>query len=97
MKPMEMIVSKCSSETLSVGVVPAPELQPGNTSGAAKSAAGAGPTEERVSRAARVGTWSSSALLGYSSTAARVFPVSPGSSIWLIIQFVAASIPVFPV
>lgn len=35
---MEMMVSKFSSEMLSVGVVPAPELQPGNTSGAAKSA-----------------------------------------------------------
>lgn len=51
LKPMETIVSKCSSETLSVGVVPAPELQPGNTSGAAKSAPDH-TTTQRVSRAA---------------------------------------------
>lgn len=39
LKPMETMVARCSSERLSVGVVPAPELQPGNTRGAAKSAA----------------------------------------------------------
>ncbi|TNN54527.1 hypothetical protein EYF80_035230 [Liparis tanakae] len=36
---METMVARCSSERLSMGVVPAPELQPGNTRGAAKSAA----------------------------------------------------------
>lgn len=35
---METIVARCSSERLSVGVVPGPELLPGNTSGAEKSA-----------------------------------------------------------
>lgn len=39
LKPMETMVARCSSERLSVGVVPGPELQPGNTRGAAKSAA----------------------------------------------------------
>lgn len=39
LKPMETMVARCSSERLSVGVVPAPELQPGNTRGAEKSAA----------------------------------------------------------
>jgi len=34
---METMVARCSSDRLSVGVVP--ELQPGNTSGAEKSAA----------------------------------------------------------
>ena len=36
---METMVARYSSERLSVGVVPAPELQPGNTRGAEKSAA----------------------------------------------------------
>lgn len=35
---MDTMVARCSSERLSVGVVPAPELQPGNTRGAEKSA-----------------------------------------------------------
>lgn len=35
---METMVARCSSERLSVGVVPGPELQPGNTRGAEKSA-----------------------------------------------------------
>lgn len=39
LKPMETMVAKCSSERLSVGVVPGPELQPGNTKGAEKSVA----------------------------------------------------------
>lgn len=39
LKPIETIVARCSSERLSVGVVPGPELQPGNTRGAEKSAA----------------------------------------------------------
>lgn len=38
LKPMETMVARCSSERLSVGVVPGPELQPGNTRGAEKSA-----------------------------------------------------------
>lgn len=37
LKPIEMIVARCSSDKLSVGVVPAPELQPGRTKGAEKS------------------------------------------------------------
>lgn len=36
---METMVARCSSDRLSVGVVPGAELQPGNTSGAEKSAA----------------------------------------------------------
>lgn len=39
LKPMETMVARCSSETLSVGVVPGAELVPGNTMGAEKSAA----------------------------------------------------------
>lgn len=39
LKPIETMVARCSSERLSVGVVPGPELQPGNTRGAAKSTA----------------------------------------------------------
>lgn len=38
LKPMETMVARCSSETLSVGVVPGAELVPGNTMGAEKSA-----------------------------------------------------------
>lgn len=39
LKPMETMVARCSSEKLSVGVVPGAELVPGNTKGAEKSAA----------------------------------------------------------
>lgn len=39
LKPIETMVARCSSDRLSVGVVPGPELQPGNTKGAEKSAA----------------------------------------------------------
>lgn len=39
LKPMDTMVARCSSEMLSVGVVPGPELQPGITRGAEKSAA----------------------------------------------------------
>lgn len=46
---METMVARCSSEMLSVGVVPAPELQPGNTRGAAKSAAKQKEKEENMS------------------------------------------------
>ena len=35
---METMVARCSSDRLSVGVVPGAELQPGNTSEAEKSA-----------------------------------------------------------
>lgn len=38
LKPIETMVARCSSETLSVGVVPGPELHPGNTRGDEKSA-----------------------------------------------------------
>ena len=38
LKPMETMVARCSSDRLSVGVVPGAELQPGSTSGAEKSA-----------------------------------------------------------
>lgn len=37
LKPMDTMVARCSSERLSVGVVPGPELQPGKTRGAEKS------------------------------------------------------------
>lgn len=39
LKPMETMVARCSSDTLSVGVVPGAELHPGNTRGAEKSVA----------------------------------------------------------
>lgn len=39
LNPMETMVARCSSDTLSVGVDPGAELEPGNTKGAAKSAA----------------------------------------------------------
>lgn len=45
---METIVARCSSERLSVGVVPGPELQPGNTRGAEKSAVNQ--TDENMTR-----------------------------------------------
>lgn len=89
LKPMETMVARCSSERLSVGVVPGPELQPGNTRGAAKSAANH--TEENMS------SEPSTLTEDFLSGKLLAVPYTPGSSIWLMVQFMAASIPVLPV
>lgn len=88
LNPIDTMVARCSSGILSVGVVPGPELEPGNTKGAEKSAANR-----------KNGSYDKSELerLKVYILAFNLCMHLPGSPMCTITQFIAESMPVLPV